>query len=84
MWMEIQVFDTEGCLVREGKVSWNADGTGYYDASITYQDHHGLGLYCWPAFRILSDAQNFVEQLMRMSPEDAMGIHGKQWPNVVL
>src|SRR5690349_6271864 len=84
IWLDIEVFDALGALIREGRVSWNQDGTGHYKVSITYQDHDGLGLYCWPEFRELDDAKAFVERLMDMGPEAAQAIHGTQWPGVVL
>lgn len=81
-WMEIEVYEN-GNLLRYGCVSWPKAG-GVYDVSITYQSERGLGLYCWPAFRVLSDAQDFVEKLMGMPSSEAMKIHGTQWPGVVL
>lgn len=81
-WMDIEVWDGDS-IVRYGRVSWNQDGTGYFDVSITYESE-GLGLHCWPDFRVLSDAQDFVEQLMAMPSAEARKIHGQQWPNVVL
>jgi hypothetical protein len=71
-------------MVRYGTVSWQRVNPGLYSVSITYQSEHGLGLYCWPKFRALSDAQDFVEQLMGMSSTEAKKIHGTQWPNVIL
>jgi hypothetical protein len=81
-WMDVEFMEGER-MIRYGRVSWNADGTGYYSVSITYQQE-GIGLYCWPSFRVLSDAQDFVERLMGMSVEQAKAIHGQQWPGVVL
>jgi len=81
-WMDIEVWKN-GALLRYGRVSWLKTG-GLYDVSITYQSERGLGLYCWPAFRVLSDAQDFVEKLMGMSSTEARAIHGTQWPGVVL
>ena len=82
-WMDIELYKN-GTLLRYGRVSWKKDGSGYYSPSITVQNERGLGLYCWPDFRALSDAQEFVERLMGMSVEDLMRIHGTQWPGVVL
>lgn len=82
-WMDIEVYQ-DGQLLRYGRVSWLKNGKGHYDISITYQSEHGLGLYCWPSFRVLSDAQDFVERLMNMTSAEAMKLHGKQWPGVVL
>ncbi len=81
-WMDIEVYEN-GQLLRYGRVSWPKAG-GVYDVSITYQSERGLGLYCWPSFRVLSDAQDFVEKLLDMTSADAMKIHGTQWPGVVL
>ncbi len=80
-WMDIEVYQN-GVLQRYGRVSWPKAG-GLYSVSITYQSEHGLGLYCWPSFRALSDAQDFVERLMRMPSSEAMKLHGTEWPNVV-
>lgn len=82
-WMDIELYENSG-LLRYGRVSWNRDGTGHYDVSLTVQSERGLGLYCWPSFRVLSDAQDFVERLMAMSVDELMRIHGTQWPGVVL
>lgn len=81
-WMDIEVWQN-GQLLRYGRVSWLKSG-GVYDVSMTYQSERGLGLYCWPSFRALSDAQDFVEKLMNMSSAEAMKTHGTQWPGVVL
>lgn len=82
-WMDLPIYEN-GRLLREGRVSWNKNGTGYYRPRITIQNAHGLGLYCWPSFRALSDAQEFVERLMEMSVDALRAIHGTQWPGVVL
>lgn len=81
-WMDIEVWEN-GEIQRVGRVCWPKEG-GLYDVSITYESEHGLGLYCWPAFRVLSDAQDFVERLMNMASAEARTIHGTQWPHVVL
>jgi|SRR6185436_4637333 len=81
-WMDVE-FAEDGNMIRYGRVSWNQDGTGYYDVSISYE-REGVGLSCWPSFRVLTDAQEFVERLMLMSLEQARQIHGTQWPGVVL
>lgn len=81
-WMDVE-WKNEGRLIRGGRVSWAADGSGYYQISMDYAKE-GCGLYCWPSFRSLSDAQEFVERLMGMSLERAREIHGTQWPGVVL
>lgn len=83
LWMDIELMDSDGVMIRYGRVSWNQDGTGTYDVSISYE-REGVGLYCWPSFRVLSDAQDFVERLMAMSLDEAKALHGTQWPNVVL
>jgi len=83
IWMDIELY-RNGQLLRVGRVSWNQDGTGHYGVSIAIESERGLGLYCWPSFRVLSDAQNFIERLMGMSVPDLMRIHGAQWPGVVL
>lgn len=82
-WMEIEEWQGD-TLLRSGCVSWNRDGTGHYDVSITVESANGLGLYCWPSFRVLSDAQTFVERLMGMDVPALKAEHGTQWPGVVL
>jgi hypothetical protein len=82
IWMDIAVYDGPRILL-SGRVSWPKDG-GLYAVSMTYENENGLGLYCWPDFRVLSDAQDFVEKLMQMRSADAKRIHGTQWPGVVL
>lgn len=82
-WMDVEFLDDAGNMIRYGRVKWNQDGTGHYTVSITYE-RENTGLYAWPAFRALSDAQEFVEKLMLLSLEHAREIHGKQWPGVVL
>lgn len=82
-WMDIELQSSDGTMIRYGRVSWNKDGTGHYDVSISYE-REGVGLYSWPSFRALSDAQDFVERLMAMSLEEARAQNGTQWPNVVL
>lgn len=83
VWLDCEVRDGPR-LVLAGRVSWARVRPTVYDVSITYEAENGLGLYCWPSFRVLSDAQDFVEKLMRMSSADARTIHGTQWPNVIL
>jgi hypothetical protein len=81
-WMDVEIMDGSD-LVRGGRVSWHQDGTGYYDVEIAFE-REGVGLVCWPSFRALSEAQEFVEQLMCMSLEEARDLDGQQWPGVVL
>jgi hypothetical protein len=81
-WMDVEFKEGE-TLIRGGRVSWLQDGSGYYTISMDYAKE-GCGLYCWPSFRALADAQEFVERLMGMSLEQAKLIHGTQWPGVVL
>lgn len=81
-WMDVEIMDG-GDLVRGGRISWRQDGVGPYGVSISYE-REGVGLHCWPAFHVLSDAQEFVERLMRMPLDQARAIHGTQWPGVVL
>ena len=83
LWMDVEVFGEVGNLVRGGRVSWNADGTGFYGVSISYE-REGVGLHCWPSFRALAAAQEFIERLMCMPLEAAQALHGTQWPGVVL
>lgn len=83
VWLDCEVRDGTR-MVRYGRVSWARVNPNLYDVSITYEAENGLGLYCWPAFRVLSDAQDFVEKLVGMSSTEARKIHGTQWPNVVL
>jgi hypothetical protein len=83
-WMDIEIVEPDtGDMIRYGRVSWNQDGTGFYDISITFE-REGCGLHCFPSFRALSDAQDFVERLMRMSLAEAMHVNGQQYPGVVL
>ncbi len=81
-WMDVEITDGDN-LVRGGRVAWNQDGTGYYKISMDYAKE-GCGLHCWPSFRALSAAQEFVERLMALPLGEAMKIHGQQWPDVVL
>ena len=81
-WMDIEFMD-DGILTRGGRVSWNQDGTGFYGVSMDYA-REGVGLSCWPSFRALADAQEFVERLMVMPLGEAQALHGTQWPGVVL
>lgn len=83
LWMEIEEWRDER-LIKVGCISWMLDGTGFYSPSITFEAERGLGLYCFPSFRALSDAQDFVEKLMRMTSEEALRVNGQQWPGVVL
>lgn len=83
--LDIEIHDAEGRLVRSGRVSWDIHvQSSPFSIDICYHDHHGLGLYCWPQFRVLSAAQDFVERLMRMSPEDAQKIHGGHWKGAII
>ena len=81
-WVDLPQYQN-GVLVRYGRVSWGKAG-GLYSPSITIQNAHGLGLYCWPSFRAPSDAQEFVERLMGMDVDALQAIHGTEWPGVVL
>lgn len=81
-WMDVAIYD-DGDLVRGGRVAWRQDGLGYYDIDMDYA-REGYGLPCWPSFRVLSEAQEFVERLMCLPLEEAQAIHGQQWPGVVL
>lgn len=83
LWMDMEEW-RDGHLIKVGRVSWKQDGTGHYDVSITFEQEHGMGLYCFPSFRALSDAQDFVERLMGMTSAEALELNGKQWPGVVL
>lgn len=87
-WMDIEQYGinqegVDGSLLRVGRVSWNRDGTGHYDTWINLEDE-GYGFLCWPSFRVLTDAQDFVDRLMLMSKAEIQRLHGTQWPNVVL
>lgn len=81
-WMDVEATDG-GDMVRYGRVSWTQSGAGYYDVEIHYE-REGTGLLCWPSFRSLSAAQEFVEALMCLPVEEAHAIHDTQWPGVVL
>lgn len=82
-WLELNEWSAPGVLKRCGRVSWNADGTGHYRISLSYEDI-GLGLSCWPAFHALWAAQGYVETLWALPLEEVEALHGTQWPNVVL
>lgn len=88
-WMQTRICDGissttgEDIVIREGTVSWNADGTGHYGVFISFE-REGIGLHCWPDFYALSDAQSFIEILMRGTLEEAQALHGQQWPGVVI
>ena len=87
-WMQIRIYDGvsdvthEGIVRREGTVSWNADGTGYYGVFISFE-REGIGLHCWPRFRALSDAQELIERLMVGTLAEAEALHATQWHDVV-
>jgi len=82
-WLDIETYKG-GRLDRVGRVTWLRSGEGLYSPSITVESANGLGLYCWPDFRALAEAQEFVEKLMRMPLAELKAFHGTQWPNVVL
>ena len=83
VWLDCEVWDGPR-IVRCGRVMWTRANPTVYDVCITYESENGLGLYCWPRFRVLSDAQDYVEKLMSMTSTEARKIHGTQWPDVVL
>lgn len=78
VWLDCEIRDGAH-LRRCGCVSWARENPDLYSINITYEDERGLGLYCWPLYRVLSEAQDFVEQLMGMSSTEAKKIHGKNW-----
>lgn len=80
VWLDCEI-RKGGTIFRVGRVSWARENPDLYDVSITYEAERGLGLYCWPKFRVLSEAQAFIESLMQMPSSEAMQIHGKEWPN---
>ena len=86
-WMDItaEISATTGELIvmRAGRVAWNANGTGHYRVSLSYE-REGVGLYCWPDFLHLSVAQSFVERLMGLALHEAAQLHGTQWPGVLI
>lgn len=87
LWRHIRLYsgasEVTGELIveREGTVAWAADGTGHYGVFLSIGRY---GLHCWPDFRALADAQEFVERLMAMPLDDVRREHGRQWPGVVL
>lgn len=83
-WMKLSVWneDNPECLVKEGTVHWNADGSGHYGVFLSFEDI-GLGLHCWPDFYALSDAQDFIEELLSLPIEQVRSRHGKDWHGVV-
>ena len=81
-WMDLNEWSTPGVLRRCGRVSWNQDGTGEY--RVNYADEErGIGLPCWPSFRALSDAQEFVEALWVLPFEEIERRHRNQWRTVL-
>lgn len=83
MWMDIELRDGDR-LLRVGRVAWACAAEGaLYRPSINVESA-GLGLPCWPDFRALADAQDFVERLMVMDLDELRRFHGTQWPDVVL
>lgn len=78
VWLECEERDGPRML-RYGCVSWQRVNPDFYHVNMTYQSENGLGLYCWPLYRVLSEAQDFVEQLMGMSSSEAKKIHGNNW-----
>lgn len=83
VWMDLEEWDGES-IVRYGRVSWSRALGGPYSVQMHYEREHGLGLYCWPRFRALSDAQDFVERLWQLPLEDVRALHGTQWRTVLL
>lgn len=81
LWMDLDIFDCDDCLLRSGRVWWNTDGTGHFHISITIDNY---GFMCWPDFHALSDAQDYVEHLMALPLETVKGLNGAQWPGVVV
>ncbi|HEU5086561.1 MAG TPA: hypothetical protein VFT99_03915 [Roseiflexaceae bacterium] len=81
-WMDLNIWSAPGILLRCGRVSWNADGTGHYSISIS-DEERGYGFYCWPGYRALSDAQEEVERLIRLPIEVLLKENDRRWPNVV-
>jgi hypothetical protein len=69
-WMDLNIWRAPGILRRCGRVSWNADGSGYYTITI-HDEEHGYGFPFWPCYRSLSDAQDEIERLIRL-PLDAI------------
>jgi hypothetical protein len=82
-WMDLNIWSAPGIMRRYGRVSWNQDGTGYYDISIN-DEEHGWGFPCWPSYRALSDAQDEVERLLRLPFEELKEENGRtEWRDVV-
>ena len=81
--MYLNEWESPGIIKRYAIISWAADGTGAYSPSMHYEDR-GYGFYCWPEFRALSDAQDFIERLWCMPFATVKALNGSQWPNVVL
>lgn len=82
-WMDLNIWREPGILRRCGRVSWNADGTGYYEISIS-DEEHGYGFPCWPSYRALSDAQDAVERLIQLPLAVLKEENGRApWPSVV-
>lgn len=82
-WMELEVFDVDGTMIRGTRISWNRNGTGYFKIAVDFE-REGYGFNCFPAFRVLSDAQAYAEGLMLLSLEEVMRVNESQWPGVVL
>lgn len=83
-WMDTEIREDDGIvMVRYGRVSWRSDGTGYYDVSVTFE-REGFGFYCFPDFRALSDAQDYVDRLMVMTLDEVKQENGRLWPGVVI
>lgn len=82
-WMYLNRWQSPGIIDRYGVVSWNQDGTGNYGVFLSFEKE-GVGLHCFPDFRVLSDAQTFIERLIDQPLAVAMAENGRQWPGVVL
>jgi hypothetical protein len=80
--MELNIWQSSGVLRRCGQISWNQDGTGHYSITI-HDEEHGYGFPCWPDYRALSDAQEAVEELIRLPLDELRRRNGQEWPNVV-
>lgn len=77
-WMDLNLWSDPGILWRCARVSWDRDGTRAYSVSID-DERSGFGFYCWPSFRVLSEAQEEAERLIRLPFEEIKAEHGKNW-----
>lgn len=69
-------------LVRGGRVQWAVHGQSPYAIDISCE-REGIGLWCWPSFQALADAQSMVETLIVLPTAAILARHGIDWQRVI-